>query len=205
MTDNTQELRDDLTFLKAQMGDDGTILYASGAGLALGGLLFGLTILRQTLVEAGWIQYPESLRGLMPWDAVIVFFVTFLGLAVYVKKVRKQFRTRAGAMSSTARAMWASWAAVGFGHLAASIGLSQAGTDLSTVTLFAFWGAGWCVFWAIYQQLWMAVSAVTCYALAVATGVMWGTPFAGLITASGFILVATLPGLLLIRYAKEHL
>jgi hypothetical protein len=205
MNDQLRDLKEHISYVREQMGDDGTILFATGAGLCFGGLLFGFTVLRDTLIDSGWIHYPEVLRMLMPWDAVILFLTAFIGFAVYFKRTRRQFETRWGAMSATARAMWASWASVGFGHLAASIAMSKAGLDLSTVTLFAFWATGWCVFWAIYQQLWMAIIAITCYLFAIATGMAWGTPAVGLITASGFIVVAAIPGLLLIRFAKEHL
>jgi hypothetical protein len=205
MTDQLRDLKEDISYVREQMGDDGTILFASGAGLCLCGLLFGFTVLRDALIDSGWIHYPPVLRSLIPWDAALFFVMAFVSFAVYFKKTRRQFETRWGAMSATARAMWASWASVGLGHLAASIAMSQAGLDLSTVTLFAFWATGWCVFWAIYQRHWMAAAAIISYLFAIATGMAWGTPAVGFITASGFIVVAAIPGALLIRFAKEHL
>lgn len=204
MTEDIQEIRDDIAYIRNLLGDDGTILFASGLGLLIGGIVFGLMVFREALIGGGFLDYPAVLQQLMPWDAIVIFFVAFLGIGGYVKKVRRQFDTPPAAMTATARAMWAGWVAVGIGHLAASLGMTAAGTDLSGITLFAFWGGGWCVVWAVYRRAWIAAVALACYAVALATGYLWGTPYAGFITAAGFVIGAAIPGLVLVRVAKSY-
>jgi hypothetical protein len=204
MTDDIQEIRDDIAYVRNLLGDDGTILFASGLGLVIAGIVFGLMVLREALIGGGFLQYPATLHQLMPWDAVVIFFVAFLGIGYYIKKVRGKFDTRPSAMTATARAMWAGWVAVGLGHLVASVGMSAAGTDLTGITLFAFWGGGWCVVWAVYRRAWIAAVALACYAVALATGHLWNTPYAGFIVAAGFVVGAVIPGMVLVRVARSY-
>jgi hypothetical protein len=198
MTQDIERLKDDIAFIKGLAKDDGSVLFASGVGLAVGGIVFGLMILRSFLISIGWLEWPAPLRPFMSFDAVVLFFAIFIAIAMRFGK-----RPRQTAVGATSRAMWASWAAVGVGYLSAQIALSAAGVgDLAGITLFAFWGGGWVVVWAIYRQAGFALVALACYATAIGAGLLWGTPYRTLLLAIGFFVLIALPGAAVIRRAR---
>lgn len=200
MTNDIERMKDDIAFIKGLAKDDGSVLLASGIGLIVGGIVFGLMILRQFLLSSGWLVWPEALRPLMPFDSVVLFFAIFIGIAL---RAGKRADVRHVTIGATSRAMWASWAAVGIGYLIAQVGLSAAGSaDLAGVTLFAFWGGGWFVVWAIYRQVRFAAVAIACYATAVGAGLLWETPYGALLLAFGFFVLVALPGVLVVRRAR---
>lgn len=201
MTDDINRIKDDISFMRSLAEDDGSVLRALGYGLVLGGIIFGLLMLRFTAIDAGWLDYPEPLRALMPWDAIAIFFAAFIGIALYKKRGVKRSTIVIGA---TSRAVWASWAAVGIGHVVAQFAMSRAGVDLSGVTLFVFWGGGWLVVWAVYRQLWLAFLVAGCYAVAIGAGFTWGTPYAGLLSTLGFFVLVALPGFKILQLARAQ-
>lgn len=200
MTNDIERVKDDIAFMKELAKDDGSVLLASGIGLVVGGTVFGLMILRSFLMASGWLVWPEALRPLLPFDGVVLFFAIFIGIALRSGK-RSDFRQMT--VGATSRALWASWAAVGIGYLTAQIGLSAAGaSNLAGVTLFAFWGGGWFVVWAIYRQARFALVTMACYATAIAAGLLSPTPYGVLVLACGFFLLVALPGVFVVRRAR---
>lgn len=200
MTNDIERVKDDIAFMKELAKDDGNVLLASGIGLVVGGTVFGLMILRSFLIAAGWLVWPEALQPLLPFDGVVLFFAIFIGIALVSGK-RNDFRRLT--VGATSRALWASWAAVGIGYLIAQIALSAAGfSAIAGITLFAFWGGGWFVVWAIYRQARFALVTIACYAAAIGAGLLWQTPYGTLVLACGFFLLVALPGVLVVRRAR---
>jgi len=200
MSNDIERVKDDIAFMKELAKDDGSVLRASGIGLVVGGTVFGLLLLRSFLIANGWLVWPEVLQPLMPFDAVVLFFVIFIGIAL---RDGRRSDIRQLTVGATSRALWASWAAVGIGYLVAQIALSAAGASgLAGATIFAFWGGGWFVVWAIYRQARFALVTIACYATAVGAGLLWETPYAQLVLALGFFVLVALPGVLIVRRAR---
>ena len=202
MSDDLERMKDDISFMKGLARDDGRVLLASGLGLVIGGVVFGLMVLRSTLMSHGWLDWPEFLRPLIPFDAVVLFFAAFIAIGARWR-VRADFQRLT--VGATSRAMWASWAAVGIGYLAGQTGLSMGGSsDLAGIVLFAFWGNGWFVVWAIYRQPWLLVVAVGCYATAIAAGMLWHTLYGDLLLALAFWTLVALPGVFVVKHARSR-
>lgn len=201
MNDEMRKMRDDLSFMRELAADDGKVLEASGVGLMLAGAVFGLWTLRFALIDHGWLAWPELLRPLMPFDGVVLFFaILFTCFFLMAKKAGMQKMPSPNAAS---RAMWAAWAAAGAGFGLSQIGLTYAGAStFHIVPLFAFWGSGWFVVWAIYRHLWQLVVTIACYAAVIVTGLLWDTAYVGFVMPIGFFALVGIPGVLVYRQAK---
>lgn len=199
--DDIERTKDDLSFMRELATDDGKVLEASGVGLMLAGLVFGLMALRLTLIDHGWLVWPAVLEPLMPFDAVVLFFVTLF--ACFHVMGRKSGMHEMPSPNAASRAMWAAWAAAGAGFGLSQIGFSFAGgTDMSGIPLFAFWGSGWLVVWAIYRRAWQLVVTIACYTVVIATGLLWDSPYRGFIVPFAFFAVVGAPGILVYRQAR---
>jgi hypothetical protein len=201
MNDEIRKMRDDLSFMRELAADDGKVLEASGVGLMLAGVIFGLWTLRYALIDHGWLAWPELLRPLMPFDGVVIFFVVlFTCFFVMAKRAGMQQMPSPNAAS---RAMWAAWAAAGAGFGLSQIGLTYAGaSSVHIIPLFAFWGSGWFVVWAIYRHAWQLVVTIACYATVIVTGLLWETAYVGFAMPLGFFVLVGVPGVLVYRQAK---
>lgn len=200
MTDNMQQMKDDISFLKDLASDDGSVLEASGIGLMVAGCVFFLFGLRNYLVATGLIDWPDILEALATFEFIIVFFTTLFVCFRFAAGKRHFAPPRPNA---TSKAMWASWAATGFGYLAVALGLEQAGAgDVAFITLYAFFGGGWLVVWAIYKNSWMLAIAFLSYVVTILIGRYIGTDTGKLIVMGSSLLLLALPGLLIFRQAR---
>lgn len=201
MGDELQQVKHDISYLKEIAGDDGTVLRASGIGLMVGGIVFPLVGLRHYLITNGIIDWPDALEFLIPVDGIVLFFIT-LFISFYLDgQGRKAAPLKVNAAS---RAMWVGWAAVGFGYLVTQIAMSQAGEgSLAVLTLFAFWGGGWAVVWAIYRHGLLLVLTIACYVLTILAGVFWESEARILLMFAGWFGLVALPGFFIYRYARS--
>ena len=202
MTDkDIQRAKDDLNFMRELAADDGKVLEASGVGLMVAGFVFGLWALRFTLIDRGWLAWPEVLAPLVPFDGVVVFFVILFSCFIVMGK-------RSGikdipSPNAASRAMWAAWAAAGAGFGLTQIGFSFAGGSTMTgIPLFAFWGSGWLVVWAIYRRGWQLLVTLGCYATVIVMGLLWDSPYRGFVVPFGFFALVGVPGILVYRQAR---
>jgi hypothetical protein len=199
--DDIKRAKDDLSFMRELAADDGKVLEASGVGLMLAGLVFGLLALRFTLIEQGWLDWPAVLEPLMPFDGVVIFFVSLF--TCFIVMGRKSGMQEIPSPNAASRAMWAAWAAAGVGFGLTQIGFSLAGgTEMNGIPLFAFWGSGWFVVWAIYRRAWQLVVTVACYGVVILAGLLWDSPYHGFVGPFAFFAVVGAPGILVYRQAR---
>lgn len=199
--DEISRAKDDLSYMRELAADDGQVLEASGVGLMLAGLLFGLMALRATLINQGWLVWPAMLEPFMPFDFVILFFVALFTCFHLMGK--KAGMKRIPNPNAASRAMWAAWAAAGAGFGLSQLGFSFAGgTDMNGIPLFAFWGSGWLVVWAIYRRAWQLLVTLACYCIVILTGLLWESPYRGFIGTFAFFAVVGAPGILIYRQAR---
>ncbi len=200
--DDFTKARDDLSFMRELAADDGKVLEASGVGLMLAGLVFGLMALRANLIDQGWLVWPDALVPLMPFDGVIVFFVSLF--SCFVVMGRRSGVREIPSPNAASRAMWAAWAAAGAGFGLSQVGFTFAGgSEMNGIPLFAFWGSGWFVVWAIYRRSWQLWVTIACYAIVIVTGLLWDSPYREFVVAFAFFAVVGAPGVLIYRQARE--
>jgi hypothetical protein len=201
MSDEIQQLRDDIAFVRSMVEDDGSVLRASAIGLLVAGIVFGLAALRAFALDSGWLRWPEALRPLLSWDAPLLFFLVLLPvLAISSAGARPSFAT----ISAASRAVWASWAAVGIGYAVAAASLSIAGLHGASAVLFAFWGSGWLSAAAAYRRRRHLLISLGCYLSAITAGFLEGTPREHLLMALAFWALVALPGLMILREVRAR-
>jgi hypothetical protein len=201
MSDDIQQVKHDISYLKEIAGDDGMVLRASGIGLMVGGIVFPLVGLRFHLMTNGIIDWPDALEFLIPGDGVVLFFITLFTCFYLDGKGKNMAPPKVNAAS---RAMWVGWAAVGVGYLVTQIAMSQAGEgSLAVLSLFAFWGGGWAVVWAIYRHGLLLVLTIACYVLTILVGVYWESEVKTLLMFVGWLGLVALPGFFIYRYARS--
>jgi len=200
MSDDIDRIRDDISFVRGLVEDDGSVLRASAIGLLVAGSIFGLAALRSFALSGGWLQWPEALRPLLPFDAPVVFFLVLLPILALSRGGAQAPRV---AISSTSRTVWASWAAVGTGYAAAALSLSIAGVHAEGAVLFAFWGSGWFIAAAAYRRAWQALVSLGCYLVAVASGALAGKAEEQLLLGLALWTLVALPGLIILRQARS--
>lgn len=200
MSDDIRQIRDDISYVRGLLRDDGSVLKASGIGLATVGVVFGLASLRSFALAQGWLQWPAALRALMPWDATVIFLVLLFTLLMFSGR---HTRAAGAAISATSRTVWASWAAVGIGYMVVAASLPAVGAGATAAVLFALWGNGWLVASAAYRRIGFAIAAIGCYAVALASGRLADTPYEELLIALALLVLVGLPGLLILRQTRS--
>ena len=203
MSNDLQELKADIAFVRALTDDGGHAFARSGALLVVVGAVFGLVNLQY------WLVYREILavpRAWVPWlwlEGVVV-------LLVALPFVIRRFPARPSAAS---RAMLAAWSAVGVGITAAAIALAIGGQRMGIVSfvpmvfpivLFTLYGAAWWVAFAVKRQTWFALVAAACFLGAIVCGFVMGTPNTWLVLALGLFLLVAFPGVAILRQARRE-
>jgi hypothetical protein len=196
LSEHIQQIREDIAYIRGLVEDDGSVLHASAIGLTVAGSVFGLAALRAFVLNSGWLQWPAVLRPLMPWDTPLVFFIVLLTALSLTSRGRP---VSFAAISAASRTVWAGWAAVGFGYVAAAVSLSLAGMRDSSGVAFAFWGSGWLMAAAAYRRGLLLAIGIACYGAVIALGLLTGTVYEPLAMAVAFWLLVALPGLMLLR------
>jgi len=204
MTNDLQSVKEDISFMKALMVDDGNALVREGAVLCTVGVVFGLNALRLFALESGWLNLPAVLRHVIPWDAFIIFFIA---LAILLSRLPSLAR------SAGARATSSAWTAVGIGLGVAVVSLAAAGWRLGQPTLFlsvfplvlfTLYGAAWSVAFSARRRTWFGGIAIGCYGTAIVGGMLVGTPAVWLVLALGLFFLIGLPGFLIMRQVRTE-
>lgn len=201
MSDDIEQIRQDLAYIRGLVEDDGSVLRASAIGLSVAGSVFGLAALRAFALQSGLLQWPAILRPLIPWDVPVLFFSVLLPALALTSRGRP---VSFAMISASSRTVWAGWAAVGFGYAVAAISMAIAGMhDVSGVAL-AFWGSGWLMAAAAYRRTQLLAIGIACYLAAIVTGVLAGTVYEALVLALSFWLLVGLPGLMMLRQTARR-
>lgn len=198
--DQIQSLRDDITYMKAlaDEGSRGPLL--GGSILVAAGLIFGSASVVEWAMAAGILNLPE-IGHLYLWGATAVLFAIAL-----VVLIRRQ-KGRPGNLSPANRAFANAWMGVGLAIFAMSVSISvlgyQAGSDLPFTVfpslIFALYGAGWAVSAAMSGQKWLWWPAIGGWFAAPVLAWFVGDPVQWLVYAAGLVLLALVPGAVLMR------
>ncbi len=169
MTDQMQELREDIAFLRELTQDGGQGLAREGAAMLTIGAVFGVVTFVYWLLYAGYLPAARSL-GYWLWIAGLVMM---FAIALITKG---RLPSPSGAAS---RAMEAAHAGAGISLTAAGVGLLIGGWRLGNpnlvlwifpIVLFALYAAFWGVAFAVKRRGWFGAVAIGCLLTAAIEG-----------------------------------
>jgi hypothetical protein len=199
MTDQTDNLRDDIAFLRglAESGREGVM---QGGSVALvSGLLFGTASL------AIWAGSQAGIDGgvlIWAWPISGVLFGLFM--AGFLRRVRPQ-----GAASRAAGIAWsgAGWAMF---TVVASLLLMANKNDTWQIAaaispmILAIYGCGWFIAGRVYRSLWISLVAFGSWAMALVNAWFATDGAVGfLVYAITLYALAAVPGAVMIRQARR--
>lgn len=201
MTDEKiQTLKDDIAFMRAlaQEGSAAPLLF--GGVIVAAGLIFGAGAIGH------WLIASDILR-VSPW----FFMVNWLGAAavfgVALALLLRRAKGRPGFSSGGNKATGAAWAGVGLAIVVMWVGMTAIGLvtgdwavmNVFPVLIFALYGAAWFVAAEMSGKRWLRLVAFGSFAAAVGMGVLTGHPLQMIGYAGCLMLLAVLPGLILMR------
>lgn len=199
--DQTQSLRDDIRYMKnlADDGANGPLL--GGSILVAAGLIFGTASIVEWMMSTGMVSDAGGIGHLYLWGAAGVVFT--LALIVLIRRQK----TRAGVMSPSNRASGNAWMGVGLAIFSLSVAITaliyKTGSDVPALIfpslIFALYGTGWAVSAAMSGQKWLWWPAFGGWIAAPLVALFAGTHEMWLVYAAGIVLLALLPGAILMR------
>lgn len=199
--DQIKSLRDDITYMKAlaDEGSRGPLL--GGSILVAAGIIFGGASVVEWAMQTGLVAEAGGIGHLYVWGGAGVLFA-----AALIWLTQRQ-RGRPGYMSPSNRASGNAWMGVGLAIFAMSIALSILSLKLDTEIpmavfpslIFALYGSGWAVSASMSGQKWLWWPAIGGWAMAPAVAWFVGDPAMWLVYAAGLVLLALVPGAVLMR------
>ncbi|MDP2260775.1 MAG: hypothetical protein Q8J89_13775 [Caulobacter sp.] len=198
--DKMQNLKDDIAFMTALAREGSSTPLLFGRVMVSAGLIFGLGSVGHWMIDSGVLQ-------VSPW----FFMVNWLGAAalfgVAMTLILRRARSQPGFNAGVNKATGAAWSGVGFAIFAAWLGMTAIGLtsgnwqvmDVFPVLIFALYGAAWFVAGVLSGAGWIKLTALGSFAGAVLMGALSGTSWLMLGYAAGLLLLAVLPGLILMR------
>ncbi len=199
MSRNEQTLLEDVAFLRALAAGGALGTARLGAVLLTIGLVFGLVAIQYWVVEAGPVLVPSGVEAWLWLDGLIPFLLI-------IALIQRRFRGLEPGPGS--RALSAAFAGVGVALGVAALTLGLAGHQLGIsklapwafpIVLFSLFGAAWGVAYAVRRSASYAAFAVVSFLTAALCGLMVSRPEEWLVLAAGLVLVAALPGALMLR------
>ena len=200
MNDDIKGLRDDIAFMRALAEEGRAPPLLGGVTLVAAGVTFGLASLGQWTIVTGLVR-ATPLAYSVVWLAATIIFVSILTV------LRTRSTSMPGAHSPNNRAAGTAWAGVGWGifTLAASVAVvgwrahSPVPLMLLPSIVLALYGLGWSVAAAVSRQRWIWMTAIGSYLSALVMALLSDQPVVYLVYAAALILLAALPGLILMR------
>lgn len=202
MTDNQiQDLKADIAFMKALAQEGQQTPLLGGAILVAAGLIFGLASLAHWALLTGRLSLGTPWAPLIIWgSAMVVFFIALTLL-------RRGLASKPGASSPGNRAAGMAWASVGWTIFALSGAIAVIGykthspmiTAIFPSLILALYGGGWSVAAAMSRKTWLWLTAIGSYVAAVVVAWFCTSPVIFLAYAGALLLLAVLPGFLLMR------
>lgn len=199
--DQIKSLRDDITYMKAlaDEGSRGPLL--GGSILVAAGIIFGGASVVEWAMQTGLVAGAGGIGHLYVWGGAGALFA-----AALIWLIQRQ-RGRPGYMSPSNRASGNAWMGVGLAIFAMSIALSILSLKLDTEIpmavfpslIFALYGSGWAVSASMSGQKWLWWPAIGGWALAPVVAWFVGDPAMWLVYAAGLVLLALVPGAVLMR------
>lgn len=195
-----QTLKDDIAFMKALAQEGSAVPLLFGGVMVAAGVIFGLGSVGHWLLDSGVLQ-------LSPW----FFMVNWLGagavFGIVANLILRRARTRPGYSAGVNKATGAAWSGVGFAIFACWAGLTAFGVttgqwgvmNVFPILILALYGAAWFVAASLSGKGWLMLIAIGSFAGAVVMGALSGTDYLMLGYAACLVLLAVLPGWLLMR------
>ncbi|MBX3479804.1 MAG: hypothetical protein KF842_05350 [Caulobacter sp.] len=198
--DQLQSVRDDIAFMRALAEEGSQVPLLGGGVTAAAGLIFGLASVMHWLIQTGVVQVSS-------WALLINWVVSGCIFGVVCAVIVRRSSRLPGASSTVNRAVNSAWSAVGFSIFVIFLGLfavawaTKAYQVFATfpVVILALYGAAWSVAADLTQKGWIRVVALASFAGAVLMGVMATSPHQMLAYAAALLLLAFVPGVILLR------
>ena len=201
MSDQTQTLRDDITFLRrvAEQGRRGPVF--GGAFILAAGIVYGAACALQWAIVTRNIVLPAFVNEYLWYGASAIFAAVWFALFFGTRGSAKECAGSSNLIFAVA------WSAAGLGIMVASIAMAfgaaaahaSAPYALYPTVDFAFYGTAWFIIAALVRRAWMWSVMAMSFAASLLLASIAGDPAS--LLAMGVALVATLcvPGLLLMR------
>lgn len=201
MTDEKMQiLKDDIAFMKAlaQEGSSTPLLF--GAVMVAAGLIFGAGAVGHWLLATG-------ILALSPWFFMVNWIGAGVAFFILLNLLLRRASTRPGYSAGVNKATGAAWSGVGFAIFSTFLGLTAVGMTTGLwevmavfpVLILALYGAAWFVAASLSGVRWLWLIALGSFAGAVAMGALTASPHQMLGYAACLLLLAVLPGWLLMR------
>jgi cation transport ATPase len=200
MNEQMQTLKDDIAFMRALAQEGQAAPPLGGAMLALAGTVFAAASVLQWAILSKVLVLPTAWLAAI-WGAALLAF--FVGLFL----LRNSVRSKPGAFSPANKASGAVWQGIGMAIFFSFFAMSVASWRLhnglliyfSPSLILLFYGVGWTLGRAMSGQAWMRWCAWGSFAAAVGLAALIGSPLQYLAYAACLLLLATLPGVILMR------
>jgi hypothetical protein len=204
MNERLSALESDIGYLKALAAEGSPATLVGGSIMATAGIIFGLASLGQWAGLAGYLPRLDGWIFPLVWAASLVAF--FVAMAMIVRRLGPH---KSGDAAN--RAVSAAWTGVGFTIFAmfvcASLVVWRTRSDAPLMMLpsivLALYGLAWTVAARLTRTGWIWAAALGSYAAAALVAVMAGDASVYLVYAAALLLLATAPGLALMRAARK--
>lgn len=204
MSDHTPSLHDDVAYLRDLAHQGANAPMVGGSMLVWAGLVFSAASVASWAIVRQFIAAPVMWANYVWLLAVGLFFI---GLFV----LKSRMTAQAGALATNNRAVGAVWKGVGWSIMAFLVAVMAACWRLQIPApsamiapfVLAVYGIGWMVSAAMSPAKWIYAVAWTSFAAAIAMGVFVDSPDLLLAYAAALVLLAALPGFILMRQASR--
>lgn len=198
--DKIQTLKDDIAFMRALAQEGSSAPLLGGSILVAAGLIFGAASVVHWTVITG-------ILAVSPWAFPIIWFGAMALFMVSLAVLNRRMRGRSGASSPGNRASGVAWASVGWSILAIGLSLMIIAIRVrSEIPMLVFpslilglYGMGWSVAAAMSKKRWLWMTAIGSYAGALLMAWFSIEPAVYLVYGAALLLLASLPGYLLMR------
>lgn len=204
MSVESQNLGDDLAFLRTLAEGGGESQRGTGAALLAGGLLYGAQCLVSAAHIFGWLPMSDTVNALFSAGITIAFLIALTWIIL---------SSRGAATGGVvARALGAAFASAGTATLAMLCVFATVAWREQSFTIwllypcavFALQGAAWMVAWMLRRRLWLGAVALGWMLSSVALS--WAIGSLGLYTliaGAALLLFMALPGAVMMRPAQN--
>nr|WP_313519851.1 hypothetical protein [Brevundimonas diminuta] len=198
--DQVQSVHDDIAYMKALAQEGRQAPLLAGPVMVAAAIVFGLASVAQWVVASGLID-------VTPWAQFWIWVVASAIFVLDLAFLTHRMKNKPGASSVGNRAVGAAWTGVGFGIFVTWLALMVIGFKtgdwflmnlMPTIVVVAY-GSAWMVAAFMSRARWMMGVALTSYAGAVVLAWFAGDQAIYLVHAILLLLVAFIPGLILMR------
>ena len=198
--DQLQSVRDDIAFMRA-LAEEGSQAPLLGGGVSLAaGLVFGMASVVHWLIIRDILRLPS-------WALMVVWVAAGIAFGLVFAMLIRRVNGQPGANSAINKATGSAWSAVGFAIFTMFVALGGMAYATKNAQLFnvfpvmilALYGAAWTVAADLTRRSWIRIVALGSFAAAILMGFLATSPYLMLAYAAALILLAAVPGLILMR------